>query len=48
MSGEEKVLPLKEEVTKEADAARPGPEERLRRLEAWMEQIEQRLKEMIR
>ena len=36
----------KEEVTKEADAARPGPEERLSRLEERMEQIEQRLKEM--
>lgn len=36
----------KEEVTEEADEARPGPEERLRRLEAWMEQVEQRLKEM--
>ena len=38
----------KEEVTEEAEAARPGPEERLRRLEEWMEQIEQRLKEMVR
>lgn len=36
----------KDEVTKEAEAARPELEVRLSRLEKWMEGIEQRLKEM--
>ena len=38
--------PQTEIVTEEADEARPGPEERLARLEEWMKNMENKLKEI--
>lgn len=38
--------PQTEIVTEEADEARPGPEERLARLEEWMANMEKKLKEI--